>query len=158
MVFSPEPHPILSGVLGLLSLPRFLLLICMLPVIPGCAPLGGVAMLTSGVGSATASGIERSFDGASIKTFSNTAANVAAASEATLRKMGFDIDTTTPGDDGITLRAHSARRDVKIKIIPIARRAARLRIDVDSGWIFSEDPATATEIMLQTSRRLPAPD
>ena len=125
MVFSPEPHPILSGVLGLLSLPRFLLLICMLPVIPGCAPLGGVAMLTSGVGSATASGIERSFD---------------------------------PGDDGITLRAHSARRDVKIKIIPIARRAARLRIDVDSGWIFSEDPATATEIMLQTSRRLPAPD
>ncbi len=130
----------------------------MLPVIKGCAPLGGVTMLTSGMGSATASGIEQSFDGAAIKTFSNTAENVAAASEKTLRRMGFDIGSAVRDDDRITLRAHSAHRDVRIRITTIARQAARLRIDVNSSWVFGEDPATATEIMIQTARRLPTPD
>lgn len=115
----------------------------------GCAAIGGTAILTAGVGNATASGIERSFDGAIIKTITEKPATVTAAAERALNRMGFAARETELDGDVTTIRAESSKRDVKIKVTAIASNTTRVRIDVDAGYLFSEDPSTATEMMLQ---------
>jgi len=38
-----------------------------------------------------------------------------------------------------------------ITIEAVARHASQIRIEVNSGWLLSEDPTTATEIIEQIS-------
>lgn len=120
----------------------------------GCAPLGGAAILSTGLGNATATGIERSFDGAIIKTVTEKTETVAGGARKALQKMGFKQERTATENGIITIWASSSRREVRIKLTNVADNTTRIRIDVDRGWIFSEDPSTATEIMIQTELAL----
>lgn len=120
----------------------------------GCAALGGAAILTAGVGNATAIGIERSFDGAIIKTVTEDAETVLAAVHDAMDTMGFNDRKSTRGSGVATVWAKSPKRDVRVKLTTVAENATRIRIDVDEGWVFTEDPATAGEIMIQTELAL----
>ena len=118
-------------------------------ILTGCAPLGGAAILTTGLGNATAVGIERSFDGAVIKTVTEKSETVASGTRQALRSMGFEENRTATSDGINTIWARSPKREVRIRLTAIAANTTRIRIDVDRGWIFSDDPATAAEIMIQ---------
>lgn len=120
----------------------------------GCAALGGAAILTAGVGNATAIGIERSFDGGIIKTVTEKTETVAAAVRQAISAMGFEESKTTAGDGVMTIWAKSSKRDVRIRLTTVATSATRIRIDVDEGWLFTEDPSTAGELMIQTELAL----
>ena len=120
-----------------------------LAILTGCAPLGGAAILTTGLGNATAVGIERSFDGGIIKTVTENPETVAISTRKALQSMGFEEKRSAESDGINTIWAGSPKRKVRVKLTAIAENTTRIRIDVDQGWIFSDDPATASEIMIQ---------
>lgn len=120
----------------------------------GCAAIGGTALLTAGVGNATASGIERSFDGAIIKTVTEISGTVANAAELALDRMGFIPHNTNTDGNVTTIKAKSTNREVSIRVTEIAGNTTRIRIDVDRGYIFSQDSSTATEMMIQIEKSL----
>lgn len=129
-----------------------------LAFVGGCAPLGGAAILTAGVGNATAIGIERSFDGAIIKTVTEKTETVVDAVGRAIGTMGFEV-TKSATDDGVTtIRAKSSKRNVRVKLTAVATNATRIRIDVDEGFFLTQDPATAGEIMVQIETALHKPD
>ena len=142
-----------SRLFGLRNAATFLTLISMLAV-QGCGFVGGASVLSSSMGSVTASGVERTLDGAAIQTVTEPPDKVVAAIGHALEKMSFDIGDRIRSDRHIRIEARSERRKVVITVEAVARHASQIRIEVDSGWILSEDPATATEILEQIGAAL----
>ncbi len=139
---------------ALRSIVNYVVVTACFAVLGSYAPLGGAAILTTGLGNATAIGIERSFDGAIIKTVTEKTDTVASSARRALQTMGFKEDRTAAADGIITIWASSPRREVQVKLAAISENTTRIRIDVDRGWIFREDPSTAAEIMIQTELAL----
>lgn len=129
-------------------------LLAIAPVLHGCAGGAGVAILSSGAGSVAGTGIERTFTGASVRTFTATEAEVESAVRHTIGKMGFRILGDGKSEKPGTIEAESSAREVEAVIERVAGNATRLTVTVDSGSILSRDSATATEIILQTSAAL----
>ena len=120
----------------------------------GCAGGAEIAILSQGAGNFAASGIERTFDGASVKTFSFSAADVDAALRNALGKMGFEIREAESKPSRTRIEAGSPQRDIAATLEIVAPSATRLKIEVDEGNFFTGDAATATEIMVQTGLAL----
>jgi hypothetical protein len=120
-------------------------------LLQGCGIAGGASVLSSSVGSVTASGVERTLDGAAIQTITEPQDRIVGAAERALIKMGFDIGNKIRSERHIRIEARSVRRNVVITIEAVARHASQIRIEVNSGWLLSEDPTTATEIIEQIS-------
>ena len=123
----------------------------------GCGFAGGASILSSGMGNVTATGVERTLDGAAVKTFTVEQAKIVDAVERALSVMGFEEDDRIRSERHVRIAARSARRKVVVTVEPVARHASQVKVEANSGWILSEDPATATEIMDQVSAALKAP-
>lgn len=122
----------------------------------GCAPGAGLAILQQSAGSVAASGVERTFDGASVKTFTASEAALDAALRRALAAMGFEVRVVRETGSGRVFEAGSPVRRIEAVLLPVAPRATRLRVEVDEGYPFSSDPATATEILIQVADALAA--
>jgi uncharacterized Zn finger protein len=74
---------------------------------------------------------------------------VAISTRKALQSMGFEERRSAVSDGVNTIWAGSPKRKVRVRLTAIAENTTRIRIDVDQGWIFSDDPATASEVMIQ---------
>ena len=122
-----------------------------LTALNGCAGGAGMAILSSGAGSVAGTGVERTFEGASIKTYTASQAEVAVAVRAAVERMGFEVLSETSDGPNRVIKAESVSRDVKAVIEPVASNASRVSVTVDKGTLLSRDSATATEIVVQTA-------
>lgn len=147
-------QPILRPPRGRIRVPGSVLATVLVLALSGCAGGAEIAILSQGAGNFAASGIERTFDGASVKTFSSAAADVDAAVRTALGKMGFEIREAEKTPSRIKVEAGSPQRDIVATLEIVAPSATRLKIEVDEGNFFSGDAATATEIMVQTGLAL----
>lgn len=107
-----------------------------------------------GTGLPANSGVERSFSGVTLKTFT---APLGSVGTATLQSLNYmDIGLTEVRKDVQTwdISAAAGNRMVDIHLEAISPKATLMRVIVDQGDPFFKDGATATEIVLQTADAL----
>jgi len=112
-----------------------------------CAPL---ALTALGVGAST--GVSHTLSGISYRTFSEPMPRVKGASLKALQYMQIKVASTGKIDNGTSIKAKAADRDINIELEALSPNTTRIRVTASSG-IFS-DSATATEIIMQTERFL----
>ncbi len=107
-----------------------------------------------GTGLPANSGVERSFSGVTVKTFTATLGSVGTATLQSLSYM--DIGLTEVHKDVQTweIFAAAGNRMVDIHLEAISPKTTLMRVIVDQGDPFFKDGATATEIVLQTADAL----
>lgn len=116
----------------------------------GCAAVGITAL---GVGAAT--GVSHTLGGIVYKTFSEPMPKVKRATLTALRRMEITVDSVQATKDGEVIKARAANRSIEVQFESLTPKATRMRVIADSDGFF-KDSATATEIILQTERVLPA--
>jgi hypothetical protein len=126
--------------------------VLLLPLLGACDGGAGFAILSQSAGNVAASGVERSFSGAAIKTFTADRAAMDRATRDALARMGFDIYEIGESGPRLRIYAGSPERDVVVLIETVARNTTRLRVEVDDGYVFSADAATATEVLTQIAK------
>ena len=141
-----RPYPILpSGATGR----RALMPVALVVLLAGCEPL---AVTMAGVGGAT--GVNHALGGIVYKTFSEPLPKVNQGMLAALKRMDIKVESVSKEHDGAkTIIASANERKIEIELEPISARTTRMRAVArkPSGlW----DSATATEIILQTEKRL----
>lgn len=112
-----------------------------------CAPL---ALTALGVGVST--GVSHTLSGISYRTFAEPMPRVKGASLKALQHMQIKVAATGKIDNGTSIKAKAADRDINIELEALSPNTTRIRVTASSG-IFS-DSATATEIIMQTERFL----
>lgn len=112
-----------------------------------CAP---IALTALGVGAST--GVSHTLSGISYRTFSEPMPRVKGASLKALQHMQIKVASTGKIDNGTSIKAKAADRDINIELEALSPNTTRIRVTASSG-IFS-DSATATEIIMQTERFL----
>ena len=122
------------------------------PLLGACDGGASFAVLSQSAGNVAASGVERSFSGAAIKTFTADRASMNRATRAALEKMGFDLYEIRESGARLRIHAGSPERYVEVVLDAVARNTTRLRVEVDGGYIFSADAATATEVLTQIAK------
>lgn len=118
----------------------------------GCAA-AGTTLFGTGVGVAASTGVNYTLNGIAYKTFTAPAADVHAATLATLKRMGMTVKKDNKTTEGHELHAEAIDRDIYIELESVTKTTTRMRINVDKGEIF-KDRATATEIIVQASLAL----
>lgn len=114
----------------------------------GCVPL---ALTAAGVGGATA--VNHAMGGITYKTFTASLPKVKTASLGALKTMGIAVDTVARQQGNEVVTAAANDRKIEITLEPISANSTRMRVVARNGSLFF-DSATATEIILQTERRL----
>jgi len=118
-------------------------------LLAGCEPLSIVA---AGVGGSAA--VQHTLGGITYRTFTASQQDVRNASVGALTRMGLKVTGTEKGENGAQiLKARGNDRDIEITFEPISSSTTRMRVIARNGSIFF-DSATATEIILQTEKRL----
>jgi hypothetical protein len=113
-----------------------------------CTPL---ALTSYGVGASTA--VSHTLGGITYRTFTASSQQVKKASLDALNQMGIKVAGTEKGSSGDVLRATATDREIEITLEPISPNTTRMRVVARNGGIFY-DSATATEIIMQTERKL----
>lgn len=119
-------------------------------VIAGCAAVGVTAL---GIGAAT--GVSHTLGGIVYKTFSEPMPKVKRATLTALRRMEIAVETIETTKEGEIIKAKAANRSIEVQFESLTPKTTRMRVTADSDGFF-KDSATATEIILQTERMLPA--
>lgn len=120
-----------------------------LVLLAACEPFSIVA---AGVGGSAA--VSHTMGGITYRTFTAPASDVKTASIGALHRMGLKVLGTERGENGAEiLKARGNDRDIEITFEPISASTTRMRVIARNGSIFF-DSATATEIILQTEKRL----
>jgi len=140
------PHPMLfSG-----ATPRDVVILVALGVLLG----GCEALAVSAAGVGTAAGVNHALGGIVYKTFSEPLPKVNQGALAALKRMDIKVESVSKQQDGAeTITASANERKIEIELEPISAKTTRMRAVArkPSGlW----DSATATEIILQTEKRL----
>jgi len=140
------PHPMLfSGVTA-----RDVVILVALGVLLG----GCEALAVSAAGVGTAAGVNHALGGIVYKTFSEPLPKVNQGALAALKRMDIKVESVSKQKDGAeTIMASANERKIEIELEPISAKTTRMRAVArkPSGlW----DSATATEIILQTEKRL----
>lgn len=118
-------------------------------LLPACEPFSIVA---AGVGGSAA--VSHTLGGITYRTFTAPQQDVRNASIGALARMGLKVTGTEKGEHGAqVLKATGNDRDIEITFEPISPNTTRMRVIARNGSIFF-DSATATEIILQTEKRL----
>jgi hypothetical protein len=107
-----------------------------------------------GTGLPPNSGVERSFSGVTVKTFT---ASLGLVGTATLQSLNYmDIGLTEVRKDVQTwdISAAAGNRMIDIHLEAVSPKTTLMRVIVDRGDPFFKDGATATEIVLQTADAL----
>lgn len=112
-----------------------------------CAPL---ALTALGVGAST--GVSHTLSGISYRTFSESMPRVKGASLKALQHMQIKVASTGKIDNGTSIKANAADREINIELEALSPNTTRVRVTATSG--FFRDSATATEIIMQTERFL----
>ena len=108
--------------------------------------------ITVGVGGSAA--VSHTLNGITYRTFTAPAANVKTASLGALNRMGIKYTGSAKGEHGAEmLKATATDRSIEITLEPLSANSTRMKVVARNGGIFY-DSATATEIILQTERRL----
>lgn len=133
----PQPLPLLVCVAAILCL-------------SGCAAVGVTAL---GVGGAV--GINHQLGGIVYKTFTEPLPKVKRASLTALKQMEITVKGVEKTELGEVIKATAANRAIEIQLESLTPKTTRMRVTADSDGLF-KDSATATEIILQTERAIPA--
>ena|SRR5215468_10215015 len=127
---------------------RALLMLGLGLLVGGCESL---AVTMAGVGTGT--GVNHALGGMVYKTFTEPLPKVNEGALAALKRMAIKVDKVSKDGGVQTIVASSNERTIEIELEPISPRTTRMRAVArkPSGlW----DSATATEIILQTEKRL----
>jgi hypothetical protein len=127
-----------------------LLLVAVIFGLSGCAAIGLTAL---GVGGAV--GINHQLGGIVYKTFTEPLPKVRRASLTALKQMEVSVKGVEKTDIGEVIKATAANRAIEIQLEALTPKTTRMRVTADSDGLF-KDSATATEIILQTERAIPA--
>jgi hypothetical protein len=129
---------------------RLLLLAAAVLLTPGCA---AVALTAGGV--AAAVGVNHTLNGIVYKTFAEPLPRVKRATLTALKQMEIPVATVEKTKEGELIKAKAANRAIEVAFESLTPKTTRMRVVADSDG-FIKDSATATEIILQTERALPA--
>jgi hypothetical protein len=124
------------------------LLLVTLWLFSGCVPL---ALTAAGIGGATA--VNHALGGVTYKTFTAPLPKVKTASMGALKIMGIKVSAVVHQEGNEVVTAAANDRKIEIVLEPISASTTRMRVVARNGSVFY-DSATATEIILQTERRL----
>jgi len=116
----------------------------------GCA---AVALTGLGVGAAV--GVNHTMNGIVYKTFAEPLPKVKRATLTALRQMAIPVEKVEKTEQGEMIRATASNRAIEVEFESLTPKTTRMRVIADSDG-FIKDSATATEIILQTERVLPA--
>lgn len=107
-----------------------------------------------GVGLPPDAGVERTFSGVTLKTFSAPIAAVGTAALQSLNYMDIALSEVRKHTETWDISATAGKRVVDIHLEAVTPKATLMRVMVDRGDPFVKDGATATEIVLQTDEAL----
>jgi hypothetical protein len=130
----------------------FLLAALALPALGGCA-LATQPLAVALAGAGTSTVIGHSMDGAAYRTFTASLDDLKAATLDTLSLMGIRIDSFETVEKGEVITGSAIRRTIEIELEPITSKATRMKVVTKNEGVF-RDGATATEIVLQTEKKL----
>ena len=116
----------------------------------GCA---AVALTAAGVGAAV--GVNHTLNGIVYKTFAEPLPKVKRATLTALKQMEIPVETVEKTKQGELIKAKAANRTIEVEFESLTPKTTRMRVVADSDGLI-KDSATATEIILQTERALPA--
>jgi hypothetical protein len=116
----------------------------------GCVAVGATAL---GIGAAV--GINHTLSGIVYKTFTEPLPKVKRAALTALKQMEITVDSIETTKQGELIKAKATNRKIEIEFESLTPKTTRTRVVADSDGMF-KDSATATEIILQTERALPA--
>jgi hypothetical protein len=118
-------------------------------LLAACEPFSIVA---AGVGGSAA--VAHTMGGITYRTFTASQQTVKNASIGALNTMGLRVVGHEKGENGAQiLKAAGNDREIEITFEPISPSTTRMRVIARNGSIFF-DSATATEIILQTEKKL----
>ncbi len=117
---------------------------------PGCA---AVALTAGGV--AAAVGVNHTLNGIVYKTFAEPLPRVKRATLTALKQMEIPVAAVEKTKEGELIKAKAANRAIEVAFESLTPKTTRMRVVADADG-FIKDSATATEIILQTERALPA--
>ena len=118
-----------------------------------CSGCEAVAVTALGVGGAA--GVSHTLTGIVYRTFTEPVQKVKRATLTALEQMAITVESVEKTENGEVIHAKASNRDIEIVLEALTPKATRMRVTADSEGIF-KDSATATEIILQTERALPA--
>jgi hypothetical protein len=116
----------------------------------GCA---AVALTAGSV--AAAVGVSHTLNGIVYKTFSEPLPKVRRATLTALKQMEIPVEAVEKTKQGEVIKAKAANRAIEVEFESLTPKTTRMRVVADSDGLI-KDSATATEIILQTERALPA--
>ena len=116
----------------------------------GCA---AVALTALGVGGAV--GVNHTLNGMVYKTFTEPLPKVKRATLTALKQMEIAVDAVEKTKQGEVIKAKASNRAIEVEFEALTPKTTRMRVVADSDGLI-KDSATATEIILQTERALPA--
>jgi hypothetical protein len=118
-----------------------------------CAALAGceAAALTA-LGIGASAGVSHTLSGITYRTFTEPMPRVKTASLKALHRMQIKVAGAGKIENGESIRANAADREIDIELEALSPNTARMRVTASQG--FFRDSATATEIIMQTERSL----
>jgi len=137
---------------------RLLALVVLAMTASGCAALAlpaiGTSVMGNAAGGAAKAGVERTMSGAMYRTFSAPLADVRDAVRQSFRDREIQIteDDLLIGG-GAKIKGEALHRHITVRLEPVTPALTRLKLVVRHG-LFGRDPATASELIEQTTRAL----
>jgi hypothetical protein len=116
----------------------------------GCT---AVAVTALGVGGAV--GVNHTLSGIVYKTFAEPMPKVKRAALTALQQMAISVENVEKTEQGEVIKAKASNRAIEVELEALTPKTTRMRVTAESDGLF-KDAATATEIILQTERALPA--
>jgi hypothetical protein len=130
----------------------FALVVCLLPLLNGCAAVA-LSLFGVGAGVATGTSVSYTLDGIAYRTFTAPLPKVENATRTALNQMGIKVDATSKTEQGKAISATANDRQIEIEFEAVSSKTTRMRAVAKQG-IFFKDRATAGEIIFQTEKVL----
>ncbi len=134
----------------------FLVFLLLGVALGGCGALG-LTLLGVGAGVTAGTGVSYTLNNIVYKTFTANLEEVRRGTEQALEAMGFPIQKKEVTPQGMTVLAKGAneetRLDIEIELERLSPHTTRMRVVAKRG-VFAKDRATATQIILQTAKRV----
>jgi len=102
-----------------------------------------------------AAGVSHTLGGIVYKTFTEPMPKVKRATLTALKRMDIAVESIQANQEGEVIKAKASNRTIEVQLESLTPKTTRIRVTADSDGFF-KDSATATEIILQTERVLPA--
>jgi hypothetical protein len=125
-------------------------LITAMTLTSGCVAVGATML---GLGASL--GINHTLGGIVYKTFSEPLPKVKRATLTALKQMEISVESIEKTKQGELIKAKAVNRAIEVEFESLTPKTTRVRVVADSDGIL-KDAATATEIIFQTERALPA--